>query len=70
MITITIKVTAECEGLLHSMPRGYEYELISEDYNDDGSGVVEIAIHDVDELTTGMLQAMDTTDGVTSYHVE
>jgi hypothetical protein len=67
MITVKVSVTAECEGLLHSMPRGYEYELVAEDYNDDGSGTVEFIIHDVDELTAAMEQSLNTNPGVVSY---
>ena len=69
MITVTVKVTAECEGLLNSMPRGYEYELTDEDYNEDGSGTVEFFIHDVDELTAGHQLVLDTNDEVVSYTV-
>lgn len=69
MITVTVKVTADCEGLLHTMPHGYEYELTSEDYNTDGSGIVEFVIHDVDELTGAMKQSLNTNDGVVSYSI-
>lgn len=69
MITVAVEVTADCEGLLHSMPRGYEYDLDSEEYKEDGSGIVVFIVHDVDELTSGMEQALNTNDGVISYFV-
>jgi hypothetical protein len=65
-ITITVKVTDGCGNLITNMPRGYEYELTQ----DDGDGVVEFVIHDVDDLTAAQEQALDTNDGVISYTVE
>ncbi|MHC4617973.1 MAG: hypothetical protein ACYTEQ_09490 [Planctomycetota bacterium] len=67
-LTLTIKVTPDCEGLLHSLPRGHEYELTDEDYNEDGSGIVKIDIHDLDELTGAIEQTLNTNDDVISYH--
>jgi hypothetical protein len=53
------------------MPSGYEYELDSEDYKADGSGTVVVLIHDrsINDLTSGMEQALDTNPGVISYKV-
>jgi hypothetical protein len=65
MITVTVRVTDECEELLTNLPRGYEYELTQ----DNGDGVVKFAVHDVDDLTSGMEQALDTHPGVISYTV-
>jgi hypothetical protein len=65
MITVTVKITDECEELLTNMPRGYQYELT----RDDGDGVVEFDVHDVDDLTAAQEQALDTNPGVISYTV-
>jgi len=69
MIIVKVTVTAECEELLTNMPRGYEYELNNEDYNEDGSGVVEFIVHDMNDLTSGMEQALDVHPGVVEYSV-
>ena len=42
MSTLIVKVTAECEGLITSLPRHEGWELQSEDYNEDGSGTITI----------------------------
>jgi zona occludens toxin (predicted ATPase) len=68
MITITVEITHDCESIITNMPRGYEYELIDEEYTEDG-GTVTITVHDVDDITSGMAQALDTHDGVISYTV-
>ncbi len=65
--TVTVKVTADCEGLITWMPSGYEYELTDEDYNEDGSGTVTFVIHDVDEMTYAHELALDTNAEVVSY---
>lgn len=65
-VMVTVKITDECEGLITYMPRGYEYELIA----DEGDGVVGFMVHDVDELTSGMEQALDTNGEVISYMTE
>lgn len=69
MITITITVTPECEDLITNMPRGYEYEIASEEYDEDGAGVVTVIVHDVDDTTAAMEQALDTNPEVISYSV-
>jgi hypothetical protein len=69
MITVTVKTAPECESLLTNLPRGYEYELVSEDYAEDGSGEVVFMVHDVDELTSGMVQALNTHTEVIEYSV-
>lgn len=69
MIEVTVKVTPDCEELLTRLPRGYEYELTDEEYDDDGSGTVTFVIHDIDDLTSGMEHALDTNDGVIKYTV-
>ena len=50
------------------MPMGYEYELDSESYNRKG-GTVVVLIHDqnLNDLTAGMEQSLDTNPGVVSY---
>lgn len=63
-IQITVVVTDECEGLLHSLPRGYEYGLVKETDNR-----VTFIVHDVDEMTSGMYEALDTNPEVISYTV-
>jgi hypothetical protein len=71
MLTLTVKVTPDCEGLITSLPRGYEYELGGEYYDKNG-GRVEILIHDqnLSDLTSGMVQALNTHNGVVSYEVK
>ena len=66
MATLIVRVTAECEGLLTSLPRHEGWELQSEDYNEDGSGIVTIGF-DGDELSAAAEQALNTNDGVLSY---
>lgn len=69
MSTLIVNVTAECEGLITSLPRGQEWELISEDYNEDGSGTVIIGF-DGDELSATAEQALNTNSEVISYSVK
>ena len=69
MVKVIVEVTAECESLISSMPRGSEYEMAAEDYNEDGSGFVTFFVHGVDELPSGMEQALNANDEVISYSV-
>ncbi len=68
MATLIIEVTAECEGLLHTLPRGAGWELQSEDYCEDGSGTITIDF-DGDDLSAAAEQSLDTNDEVVSYQV-
>jgi len=68
MLTLQVTVTADCEGLLHSLPR-HEWELESEEYNDDGTGVVTITAHDLDDTTSALEWALNMHPGVVSYRV-
>ena len=69
MSTLIVKVTAECEGLLHTLPRGAGWELQNEDYDDDGLGTITIGFDD-DDLSATAEQALNTNDEVISYRVE
>ena len=68
MGTLIVKVTAECEGLISALPRDGEWELVSENYNDDGSGVVTIDFYG-DDLSASAKQALDTHDGIITYEI-
>lgn len=63
---VTVTVTAECEGLLHTLPSGREWELLDEEYADDGTGVIRIGF-DGDELTAADEEAFNTNPGVICY---
>lgn len=69
MSTVTVKVTPNCESLISHLPRGYEWELISEDYDDEGNGEIVIAFEG-DDLTSAAEQALNTHPDVISYSVE
>jgi hypothetical protein len=69
MATLIVSVNAECEGLLHNLPQHEGFVLESEEYNEDGSGVLEISF-DGDDLSAAAEQALNTNDGVVSYRVE
>lgn len=69
MGTLIVTVNAECEELITSLPRGEGWELQSEDYNEDGSGVIVIGFDD-DELSAAAEQALNTHDGVISWRVQ
>ena len=66
MGTLTVKVTPECEGLLHTLPRGREWELLDEDYTADGTGIVTIGFEG-NQLTASDEQALNTNPNVISY---
>jgi hypothetical protein len=67
MHTITITITEDCEDLMTSLQRTHEYELISEDYNEEGEATV------VYNLLDGSIEAMknhlDAHPGVIVYTV-
>ena len=72
---VIVTVTTECEGLLHTLPRGRVWELQSEEYKADpnGSGMTVgiIAIgFDGDELSGYAEAALNANDEVLSYRVE
>lgn len=68
MVTLKVKVTEECEGLISNLPRFHEYEFDSEEWHeDDESCTVTYLIHDIDELTTAIEQALNTNPEVISY---
>lgn len=69
MGTLIVAVTAECEELITALPRHEGWELQSEDYSEDGSGVITIGF-DGDDLSAAAEQALNTHDGVVSYRVE
>ena len=69
-IQIAVQVTPDCEELLARLPRGYEYELTQESYNDDGAGVIVFVIHGENDLTAAQEQALDTNPGVVGYTVK
>jgi len=66
MITVTVQITDECEELLTNLPRYHEYEITE----DNGDGSVEFIVHDLDEITSGISQALNVNDGVISYDVD
>lgn len=69
MATLIVEVTADCEGLLHTLPSGNGWSLESEDYREDGSGTITVSF-DGDDLSAAAEQALNTNDEVVSYHVE
>ena len=69
MGTVFVTVTPECEGLISTLPRGTEWCVESETYNEDGSSIIEISFDD-DDLTGAAEQALNTNDNVISYHVK
>ena len=69
MATVIVKVTPDCESLIAHLPRGYEWELISEDYDADGNGEIVIGF-DGDALPVAAAQALNAHPNVISYEVE
>lgn len=69
MGTVTVKVTPNCESLISHLPRGYEWDLISEDYDADGHGEIVIGFEG-DDLSAAAMQALNTHPEVISYEVE
>lgn len=67
MIILTVEVSAECEEAITGLPWGHEYELDSEEYNDDGSGTVKFHIHDIDELTEDIRDSLNANDCVSRF---
>ena len=65
---LIVQVTADCEELIGTLPRGYEWALESEDYADDGTGIITINFKGGD-LTAAAEQALDTNPDVISYSV-
>ena len=73
MITLRIKVAPETEGVITALPRYGAWELVSEDYNEDGSGVVVVNGHawdTPDEVPASVEQVLDTHPGVVEYEYE
>lgn len=73
MITITVQVTADCEGVITALPRYGEWELVDEEYNEDGTGVVVVNSHRWNfaaEVPYVVEQALDGHNGVISYAIE
>lgn len=69
MATLIVEITAECEGLLHTLPRGGGWSLESEEYREDGSGTLEISF-DGDDLSAAAERALDANSEVISYKVK
>lgn len=68
MGTLIVKVTAECEGLLHTLPRGQGWSIESETYDIDGHGLIEIGFQG-DDLSAAAEQALDSNDEVVMYWI-
>ena len=68
MGTVIVKVSAECEGLIGTLPRGREWELIDEEYAEDGTGTITIGF-DGNDLTASDEQALNTNSEVISYEL-
>ena len=68
MATVFVTVRAGSEGLISTLPRGEGWCLESENYNEDGTGIIEISFDD-DDLTAAAEQALNTNDEVISYRV-
>jgi hypothetical protein len=68
MGTLIVKVTAECENLVGSLPRGNGWILEAEEYAEDGSGTITISFDD-DDLSGVAERALDTNPEVVSYRV-
>lgn len=68
MKTLYVTVTVDCEDLAnHTFPRGSEWEMIDEDYNDNGTSVIRYEWNG--EMQSIVEQNLNTNRGVVSYQI-
>jgi len=70
MLTVKVSVTADCEALLHALPRFQGWYLEDERYDEDGAGVVTICSYDLDgDLPASTERAISLHPGVVEFEV-
>lgn len=69
MLVLVVKTTPDCEGLITYLPRFHEWDLQSEEYDDDGVGTITIIAHDIFDPTAAIVDALESHPGVIEYDV-
>lgn len=68
MSSLYVTVTADCEDLAnHIFPRGSEWGITDEDYNDDGMGVIRYEWNG--DMQTAIEQRLNSHPEVISYQI-